>query len=194
MARPRSILIVTIIVLIAVGGLGWYLVSPLFLSTTVEEEFPLSRGAIIPDDMTQIQVEQLFAEEAEITKEMNEEMPKVMMSTEELMTGRFHDADSSHKGSGQATIYRLPDGTHVLRLEDFKVTNGPDLHVILTPHPDPQNRSDIEAQGYVDLGQLKGNLGNQNYDIPAGVDVSSIGSVVIYCVPFHVIFSVAPLE
>ena len=52
-----------------------------------------------------------------------------------LKTGSFRDADRAHKGSGQATIYRGPDGSHVLRLEDLNVTNGPDLHVILTPHP-----------------------------------------------------------
>jgi hypothetical protein len=46
---------------------------------------------------------------------------------------------------------------------------------------------------YLDLGSLKGNLGNQNYDIPAGTDINQFKSVVIYCLPFHVVFSTADL-
>ncbi len=111
-----------------------------------------------------------------------------------LKEGNFRDADSFHKGSGQATIYRGPDGTLLLRLENFNVTNGPELHVILSPHPNPQSQSDLKAPGYVDLGKLKGNRGNQNYTIPNDVDVGAQGSVVIYCSPFHVIFSVATLQ
>ena len=111
-----------------------------------------------------------------------------------LKSGNFQDADRSHKGSGQATIYRGPDGSHLLRLEEFKTTNGPELHVILTPHQNPKTRGDVKAPGYVDLGKLKGNIGNQNYPIPDNVDVSIQGSVVIYCKPFHVIFSVAALQ
>ena len=111
-----------------------------------------------------------------------------------LKSGEFRDQDSFHKGSGQAAVYRGPDGAHLLRLENFDVTNGPDLHVILSPHPDPMNRDQLKTEGYVDIGKLKGNLGNQNYEIPDGVDVTRQQSVVIYCAPFHVIFSVAPLR
>jgi hypothetical protein len=111
-----------------------------------------------------------------------------------LKEGSFQGADRFHRGSGRATIYRAPDGSHLLRLEDFNVTNGPDLHVILTPHPNPGSRSEVNAPGYVDLGSLKGNIGNQNYVIPNSVDIAVMGSVVIYCKPFHVIFSVASLQ
>ena len=111
-----------------------------------------------------------------------------------LKSGEFRDQDSFHKGSGQAAFYRGPDGAHLLRLENLDVTNGPDLHVILSPHPDPMNRDQLKTEGYVDIGKLKGNLGNQNYEIPDGVDVAQQQSVVIYCAPFHVIFSVAPLR
>ena len=111
-----------------------------------------------------------------------------------LKTGDFHDQDAFHKGSGQATIYRGPDGEHLLRLENLDVTNGPDLHVILTPNRDPKSQGDVKNTGWVDLGKLKGNRGNQNYPIPDDVDIAIQGSVVIYCKPFHVIFSVAPLE
>ena len=111
-----------------------------------------------------------------------------------LKVGEFKDQDSFHRGSGTATIYRGPDGSLLLRLEDLDVTNGPDLHVILSPHQDPNSPSDVFTAGYVNLGKLKGNRGNQNYPIPAEVDVSAQGSVVIYCSPFDVIFSVATLQ
>ena len=111
-----------------------------------------------------------------------------------VKTGNFKDADSFHKGSGEATIFAAPGGGHLLRLEDFAVTNGPALHVILSPHPDPTRSEEVKQGGYVDLGPLKGNRGNQNYPVPAGVDVSPINSVVIYCKPFSVVFSVATLQ
>ena len=107
--------------------------------------------------------------------------------------GDFRDADSFHRGSGQATIFTTPDGGHLLRLENLDVTNGPALHVFLSPHQDPTSPEEVKLEGYVDLGGLKGNRGNQNYPIPAGLDVSVFNSVVIYCKPFSVVFSVAPL-
>ncbi len=111
----------------------------------------------------------------------------------EIKRGDFRDADSFHRGSGQATIFTTPDGGHLLRLENLDVTNGPALHVFLSPHQDPTSPEDVKLEGYVDLGGLKGNRGNQNYPIPAGLDVSVFNSVVIYCKPFSVVFSVAPL-
>ena len=111
-----------------------------------------------------------------------------------LKSGSFRDADSFHKGSGLATIYRTPDGGHLLRLEDFQTTNGPELHVVLSQSPDPQSSAEVKSPGYLDLGKLKGNIGNQNYPIPGGTDVGAQMSVVIYCKPFSVVFSVAPLS
>ena len=111
-----------------------------------------------------------------------------------LATGSFKDADSFHRGKGQATIYEGADGALLLRLEELDVTNGPALHVVLSPHEDPDRSDEVKLEGYLDLGSLKGNRGNQNYPIPDGVDVSIFGSVVIYCKPFAVVFSVATLE
>ncbi len=111
-----------------------------------------------------------------------------------LKEGSFKDADSFHKGSGQATIYRAPDGGYLLRLENLDVTNGPALHVFLSPHEDPDRGDEVKQAGYVNLGRLKGNRGNQNYPIPADLDLDVINSVVIYCKPFSVVFSVATLN
>ena len=108
-----------------------------------------------------------------------------------VLQGQFKDADNFHKGSGRAVIYQLPDGSHVLRLEDFSVTNGPDLRALLASHAAPSSRD--ELGDYLECGPLKGNMGNQNYAIPANTDLSQFRSVVIYCKPFHVVFSTASL-
>ena len=127
-------------------------------------------------------------------EDMNEAMTEAMTAAGAVKIGTFRDGDSRHHGSGRATIYRLEDGSHILRLEDFRVTNGPDLRVYLSSHPDPENPRDVKDQGYLELGKLKGNRGNQNYEIPAGVDINGQQSVVIYCKPFSVVFSVASLS
>ena len=119
--------------------------------------------------------------------------PAAAAQVEAVAMGSFKDADAFHRGSGTATIYRTADGSEVLRLEDLNVTNGPALHVVLSTHPDPTRSQEVKQEGFVDLGDLKGNRGNQNYPIPAGVDTSIHKSVVIYCYPFAVVFSVATL-
>ncbi len=120
--------------------------------------------------------------------------PAAAGQVQAVAMGSFKDADAFHRGSGTATIYRTPDGSEVLRLENLDVTNGPALHVVLSTHPDPERSEQVKQEGFVDLGDLKGNRGNQNYPIPAGVDTSIHKSVVIYCYPFAVVFSVATLE
>ncbi len=192
----KTIAVAAVIVAIPILALAWWLLSPLLSSTTVEEEFPFSANAQIPDDMTQADAESVMAGMSKIVTDMTEPMPEQMEMPEStvLATGMFRDADSFHKGSGSVTLYRLPDGRGILRFENLSVTNGPDLHVLAALHPNPMGRSDVRESGYLDLGQLKGNRGNQNYEFPADVDIESFGSVVIYCLPFQVVFSVATLE
>jgi hypothetical protein len=122
-----------------------------------------------------------------------EPMPDMMTEATVLSSGKFRDGDSFHKGSGDVSLYRLANGDAVLRFEDLDVTNGPVLHVLVSTHPDPMTKGELQDAGYSTLGQLKGNRGDQNYELPSSVDPDSIGSVIIYCMPFHVIFSVAPL-
>lgn len=110
-----------------------------------------------------------------------------------LFVGEFADADSAHRGSGTAAIYELADGSRILRFENLDVTNGPDLHVILSPAASVSSRADVMTPGYVDLGGLKGNRGDQNYEIPDDVDLSGDVTITIYCQPFHVVFSTASL-
>ena len=106
--------------------------------------------------------------------------------------GNFTDADDFHKGSGIASIVRTPDGKAIVRFENFKVTNGPQLEVFLAPHPQPGNHDQVYADS-LGLGALKASEGAFSYELPAGDDGARYQSVVIYCVPFRVIFSVASL-
>jgi hypothetical protein len=107
-----------------------------------------------------------------------------------LMAGRAHPT------SGRASIYQTLGGKRDLRLTDFTTSNGPDVHVLLVTSTDENLRQEFvkgELSG-VELGQLKANQGDQNYDLPDSADLSRYDAVVIYCVRFHVVFGVAKLE
>jgi hypothetical protein len=158
---------------------------------TLEEGMEMVSGATADMNVAMIQKGiDMMKEAIEATSSAGAAQPQVVA----LKDGQFKDANSFHKGSGQATIYSTPDGGHLLRLEELSVTNGPALHVFLSPHEDPDSSGEVKTAGYVDLGKLKGNRGNQNYPIPADVDITAINSVVIYCKPFSVVFSVATLQ
>jgi hypothetical protein len=108
-----------------------------------------------------------------------------------LIEGSFvSGATPGHHTSGSAMIYQLENGQRVLRIEDLDATNGPDLFVTLytTSNPD---ESDGE---HFQLAPLKGNQGSQNYELPAGLDLSQYHSVVIWCRSFNVVFGYAPLS
>ncbi|MBI2965569.1 MAG: DM13 domain-containing protein [Chloroflexi bacterium] len=192
--RGRLLLAAGVVLAIPVAAIAWWLGSPLFINRTVDEQFEFGGTRFTPSEMSATEVDAVMAAAAAVDVPMLESMTAEMAAAAVVKSGQFHDADSFHKGSGKATIYQLPDGARVLRLEDFRVTNGPDLHVVLSPHPDPSNRDDVTVEGYVDLGSLKGNIGNQNYVLPDADDPATFGSVVIYCKPFRVVFSVAPLS
>ena len=192
MRKRNLLLLVGAIALIPILGVAWWLLSPLFISQTVAEEFPRAANAIIPDNMTMATAEAMMVQAEGETAEMAEPMPPAAPVA--IATGSFRDADSFHRGAGTATIYRNADGSHFLRFEDFRVTNGPDLRVLLAQAADPQSRRELHDAGYIHLAELKGNVGSQNYDLPPEVDPAAAGgSVIIYCQPFQVIFSVAPL-
>lgn len=108
-----------------------------------------------------------------------------------IAQGPFRDGDPGHNGEGTAKILRAPDGSLVLRLEEFSVTNGPDLFVILSTDPGGSRGS---ASDGLDLGGLRATDGNINYQIPVGTDVTSYKSAIIYCRQFNVVFAIATLE
>jgi hypothetical protein len=111
-----------------------------------------------------------------------------------LVTGRFHG--KVHQTSGRATIYEESNGQRILRLTNFKTSNGPDVHVVLIALKDAGDDANFlkSSTEYVELGKLKGNEGDQNYEIPAGIDLDKYHAVSIYCKRFNANFGTAPLE
>ena len=106
--------------------------------------------------------------------------------------GDFHNADKA--GKGTATVYEVADGKRVLRLSNFQTDNGPDLHVRLIAADDAKDTDSVKKAEFVELAKLKGNKGNQNYDLPKDVDLSKYKVVSIWCNRFSVNFAAAPLK
>ena len=198
--RTHKLLVAGVVAVLAVPllALAWWLGSPLFIDDAVDEQFPLAAMAEVPDTMSMADAEAtMVAADAQPDQAMDEVMVDAMgtlLAPEALRSGQFRDADSFHTGTGTATIWDLGNDERALRFEEFRVRNGPDLRVFLAVRPDPMGRSDVLDGGYVEIDALKGNIGNQNYDIPPDVDLEMYNSVVIFCWPFRVVFSVAPLS
>jgi hypothetical protein len=103
----------------------------------------------------------------------------------------FHGV--AHGGAGTATIYRGPDGRRTLRLTEFETSNGPDLQMYLVAASDATDSDTVKQAGFVTLGALKGNKGDQNYEIPAEVDLNKYRAATVWCRRFGVNFTTAPL-
>lgn len=110
-----------------------------------------------------------------------------------LAGGNFTQIDAVRLATGSATIYQLPDNSRLLRLENFKATNAPELHIYLTRSSKPVETKDL-GNDYIDLGLLQGNVGSQNYTVPTEVNLSDYRGVVIYSVPVGLIVSTAELR
>src|SRR5262245_14348576 len=108
-----------------------------------------------------------------------------------LAAGSFHKG--AHETMGSATIYRLASGKRVLRLTHFTTSNGPEVHVYLVKAPDALDNDTVKNAGFLDLGPLKGNVGDQNYDVPDDAEVGTCGADAIWCRRFGVNFGTATL-
>jgi hypothetical protein len=106
-----------------------------------------------------------------------------------LRSGRFESV--RHPATGTATAIRLARGGRVLTLTGFEVDNGPDLRLYLVAGP---ARSEDEVRDYVDLGALKGNRGDQQYKLPADLDLGRYATAVVWCRAFSVLFARAPMR
>ncbi|MFI5405782.1 MAG: DM13 domain-containing protein [Nitrososphaerales archaeon] len=139
-----------------------YTASPLFFTVTIDEEIPMTKT---------------------VTLETQNVEPVQPIT---LAIGSFVGVgDGIHNAEGTAKVLSL-DEAKFLRFEDFKATNGPDLHVYLA--------TDEKATDYVDLGLLKANIGNQNYQIPEGIDLSKYDTALVWCKQFSVLFGHANLS
>ncbi len=187
-ALRRPLVFVPIaLVLVAVIAVGLYLFQPwrLFVDTTVNEASPLASSApvAVPDG-----VASASARPAPTPVPDPPGGPKV------LATGEF--ISHEHGTTGSVQVIRKGNGEHVIRLENLDTSNGPDLHVWLTDAPVIEGTDGwfvFDDGEYVDLGELKGNKGSQNYVIPADVDLSDLTSVSIWCKRFSVSFGAAEL-
>ncbi len=112
-----------------------------------------------------------------------------------LARGEF--LSHEHATTGSVVVLGLPDGSRVLRLEDLDTSNGPLLKVWITDAPVVAGRAGwnvFDDGRWVDLGDLKGNVGSSNYPLPAEVDLAELSSVSIWCERFSVSFGAAALE
>ncbi|MEM9950588.1 MAG: DM13 domain-containing protein [Chloroflexota bacterium] len=202
----RNTLIIGVIIIALIGiGVTFPLWSPYFINDVVDEAFPefttaeLDAVRDMPEDQQTILVEmasdspEMASDTARAMMEEDTEMNDEMPSNEPIILseGTFTFIDAVHNGEGTATIFQLPDDSRILRFENFRVTNGPQLHVVLSRNNPTSIFGDI-GDDYIDLGPLSGNVGNQNYEIPDDVDLEEYNTVVIYCVPFSVVFTTAP--
>ncbi len=190
---PRYLVLAGIVAVIGLAAL-WYLVSPLFINRRVNEPSPQAQE---PPAMKTAMANQVPTKVNETVAGLQTDPNQAPSSPSDspvlLAQGDFYNV--VHEGKGKAEIFRLPTGKMILRLDDFQVLNGPELHVYLVPtlKVEPTIGTDAPA-GSADLGKLKGNQGSQNYDIPSSVDLARIRSVVIWCQPFRVPFIAATFQ
>ena len=163
MQKPKLIIGSIVVVVVAIA---WYLFRPelVFVNKTVNEALPQSA-----------------------TIAGTAEDPRSTV----LATGHFHSI--AHETSGVATIHQLGDGKRLLRFTTFETSNGPDVRVYLIAARDAKDNETVTQAGFVDLGAMKGNRGDQNYEVPPSIDLSQYQSVTIWCRRFGVNFSTAPL-
>jgi hypothetical protein len=153
-----------IVGLAVLGAIGWYLFRPELLF--VNKQVNESLTAQVPAGADQA----------------------VSMA---VASGPFHSV--AHETKGLATVHQLPDGARLLRLTEFVTSNGPDVRVYLIAAADATDDATVKQAGFVELGKLKGNQGDQNYHIPADLELDKYRAVTIWCRRFGVNFGTAPL-
>ncbi len=183
--RP-SVLVPTLAVVLLLAGVGLYLFQPwkLFTNTTVNEASPLVATAPVAAPSASAAL-----------PGVSEPGSAAKPAAKVLASGTF--ISHEHGTSGTAKVIGLADGTRVLRIENLDTSNGPDLKVWLADAPvidGPSGWFVFDDGAHVDLGELKGNKGNQNYRIPAQADLSKLTSVTIWCDRFSVSFGAADLR
>jgi len=127
-----------------------------------------------------------------INQRVNEQFPTASAANNQLASGQFHSG--AHETKGMATVSQLAGGKKTLRLTNFATSNGPDVHVYLVAAPDAKDNDAVTKAGFVDLGTMKGNIGDQNYELPANADLAMYRAVTIWCKRFSVNFGTAPLN
>ncbi|MBI4884157.1 MAG: DM13 domain-containing protein [Actinobacteria bacterium] len=175
---------------VVVGGLAWvafgyFAIQTAFVDDEVNEALPSFEVAPVtnaPD--TTVAVDQSPIPTSEATSAPTTQTPQAQIVTE--ASGTF--VSREHHTSGSASVLGDGSGRRVLRIEDLDTSNGPDLNVYLV------NSSTGDVSDFIDLGDLKGNIGDQNYEVPEGTDLTRYDTVVIWCVRFSSAFGDARLQ
>ena len=128
-----------------------------------------------------------------VNRRVDEAMPAAQGgSPRPLASGQSYSI--LHPTAGTATIYQMGDGTRVLRFSSFSTSNGPDVHVYMVAADDAKDAATVERAGFVDLGVIKGNIGDQNYTLASDLDLATYRVVSIWCKRFSVNFGAAALR
>jgi len=132
-----------------------------------------------------------------ITQSVQEKLPAPENSSanlQALKSGSFHSI--LHPTQGTATVYRIGDGSRVLRFTNFSTSNGPDVHVYMVgaDDADADDAATVLRAGFIDLGPLNGNIGDQNYTLGSDTDLPKYRAVSVRCKRFSVNFGTAPLK
>lgn len=151
----------------------------LWTSSTVDEALPVVVEPVLQPDLAP-------------TSGPASSAPPPPAEPVELAAGAFEDGE--HATTGTARIIELADGSRFLRLEDFATSDGPDVVVWLTDRPSGGEWGSYDDGRFVELGDLTATNGNQNYPIPADVDLAGLTSVVVWCDRFDVAFGTAPVS
>ena len=210
MTISRKTAAITGIIIAAIAiPVGIYTISPLFVNTEVNEPIPnksinpmpaeeLEKFMTLSEEQRLEKGQQMSPEEKDMIMKaaaetngstVNENMTEAMDRQQTILVGTFVGVnDGIHNVQGLAKVIPLVESSsaRVLRLENFKATNGPDLYVYLA--------ADKSTSDFVSLGRLKGNIGNQNYEIPDGTDLSKYDTALIWCRAFSVLFGSAELK
>jgi aquaporin Z len=129
-----------------------------------------------------------------VNRRVNEAFPATATGSpaQAVESGTFSGV--MHPTSGTATIYRVPGGDRILRFTNFTTSNGPDVHVYLVAADDAKDSATVKQADFIDLGTMKGNIGDQNYTLSNDLDLSKYRTVSIWCKRFAVNFGAAPLK
>jgi hypothetical protein len=177
------------------SALAFYLISPLFVRATFGEDAWPTLGympTLTPKPATQTlaptqtETPQTVMSQIDLTRLLEGDTSLI------LAQGDFYTV--THDGGGVAKFYQVEELGIVLRLEEFLVENGPELHVYLTSADPVENTTGVDLSDAVDLGELKALSGDQTYEVPADLDLTSYQSVVIWCVPYKIPFIAAPIQ
>lgn len=165
-----------IVAALLIFGVVWFQPQKLVIDEAVNEALPSAQAG---------------AGDGSSGDKQTDRAPRASEKPETLAAGKFRSLE--HDTVGRALVLQVSDGKSFLRLQDLQTSNGPDLRVYLSEIP---ASDDWYAYGerFIDLGALKGNVGDQNYALPADLDLARYKSAVIWCRRFTVGFGVAPLE